>query len=288
MTTDKPTPELLPCPFCGGEACTKEWTVGSHDQIKIWCDSEHCEVYPSVFGNKISKIIAWNTRPSELRQAGVDGAICEGMMHCAKCKFVLNRVTLTPQGAFCGDNKTEPCPNGCGPLWPMTWKQRALEAEEAHYKLLQTERCKNHPEKAMRANLDGDNLCQEYCDKWVQGEGAALQPAAQKTEGADCCDVDLSETVWHDKYHTLCEQSWKALGISEYTGLSIPEHIAALASRASVDVEALKRETVENTVGKFHSYGATRRDAEHWIKMAIDRLAETGRLHASHTGGKTE
>jgi len=65
----------------------------------------------------------------------------------------------------------------------------------------------------------------------------ALQPAAQKTEGAECCDVDLSETVWHDKYHTLCEQSWKALGISEYTGLSIPEHISALASRASVDVE---------------------------------------------------
>jgi hypothetical protein len=224
MTTDKPTPELLPCPFCGGEACTKEWTVGSHDQIKIWCDSEHCEVYPSVFGNKISKIIAWNTRPSELRQAGVEAK-------------------------------------------PALW----IEKDEF-----------------------GDYLDYHWSSK-EQAEGKGIkvyplyeQPAAQKTEGADCCDVDLSETVWHDKYHTLCEQSWKALGISEYTGLSIPEHIAALASRASVDVEALKRETVENTVGKFHSYGATRRDAEHWIKMAIDRLAETGRLHASHTGGKTE
>lgn len=46
--------------------------------------------------------------------------------------------------------------------------------------------------------------------------------------GEPCCDVDLNETVWHDKYHQLCERCWKALGITEYTGLSIPEHIAAL------------------------------------------------------------
>lgn len=29
-----------------------------------------------------------------------------------------------------GDNKTEPCPNGCGPLWPVTWKQWAKEMDE--------------------------------------------------------------------------------------------------------------------------------------------------------------
>lgn len=30
------------------------------------------------------------------------------------------------------------------------------------------------------------------------------------------------------KYHELCKQCWGALGITEYTGKSIPEHIAEL------------------------------------------------------------
>lgn len=53
-----------------------------------------------------------------------------GVMHCAKCEFRLHRVTLYmgdgTTGA--GDSKTEPCPNGCGPLWPVTWEQEAREA----------------------------------------------------------------------------------------------------------------------------------------------------------------
>lgn len=45
-----------------------------------------------------------------------------GKMRCAKCKFGLTRVTLyTGNGAVgAGGNETEPCPNGCGPLWPVT------------------------------------------------------------------------------------------------------------------------------------------------------------------------
>lgn len=50
-----------------------------------------------------------------------------GMMRCAKCSFVLVRNVLHAQsGAItAGGNETEPCPNGCGPLWPMTWRQHA-------------------------------------------------------------------------------------------------------------------------------------------------------------------
>lgn len=56
-----------------------------------------------------------------------EGAIVPGMMHCAKCKFVLTRKTLHINYGMtsAGDNKTEPCPNGCGPLWPYTWKMMA-------------------------------------------------------------------------------------------------------------------------------------------------------------------
>ena len=33
--------------------------------------------------------------------------------------------------------------------------------------------CINHPDRPMRENLDGENLCQECCDVWVRGEGVA-------------------------------------------------------------------------------------------------------------------
>lgn len=53
-----------------------------------------------------------------------------GVMHCAKCKFRVHRTTLYMGSGTTGpgDNKTEPCPNGCGPLWPVTWEQEAREA----------------------------------------------------------------------------------------------------------------------------------------------------------------
>ena len=55
--------------------------------------------------------------------------VVPGVMHCARCKFQLQRVNLYVNvgtvGA--GDNDTEPCPNGCGPLWPVTWEQEARE-----------------------------------------------------------------------------------------------------------------------------------------------------------------
>lgn len=56
-----------------------------------------------------------------------------GVMHCAKCRFRLNRINLNVNvgTVTAGDNKTEPCPNGCGPLWPITWEQEAREGYAA-------------------------------------------------------------------------------------------------------------------------------------------------------------
>lgn len=52
-----------------------------------------------------------------------------GELHCAKCKFRLSKRVLNMQAGtvHCGTSKTEPCPNGCGPLWPITWEQEARE-----------------------------------------------------------------------------------------------------------------------------------------------------------------
>lgn len=55
--------------------------------------------------------------------------VVPGVMHCARCKFRVARVNLYVNvGAVgVGDNDTEPCPNGCGPLWHVTWEQEARE-----------------------------------------------------------------------------------------------------------------------------------------------------------------
>lgn len=60
----------------------------------------------------------------------VDPLLVPGRMHCAKCKFSLTRVNLYFANGTTGPggNETEPCPNGCGPLWPVTWEQEAREA----------------------------------------------------------------------------------------------------------------------------------------------------------------
>lgn len=56
--------------------------------------------------------------------------VVPGSMKCAKCAFVLTRVNLYVQNGAMGpgNNDTEPCPNGCGPLWPETWEQAARDA----------------------------------------------------------------------------------------------------------------------------------------------------------------
>jgi hypothetical protein len=55
-----------------------------------------------------------------------------GEMRCAKCKFVLLRRTMFVRSGTigAGSNETEPCPNGCGPLWSRTWKDVAVETGE--------------------------------------------------------------------------------------------------------------------------------------------------------------
>lgn len=55
-----------------------------------------------------------------------------GVMRCAKCSFQLHRTNLYMVNGTTGPgtSETEPCPNGCGPLWPVTWEQYAREACE--------------------------------------------------------------------------------------------------------------------------------------------------------------
>ncbi|MCI1005237.1 hypothetical protein [Herbaspirillum sp. C7C8] len=44
--------------------------------------------------------------------------LAPGVLHCAKCGLHATLIGKAYQQA-----KEEGCPNGCGPLWPLTWEQ---------------------------------------------------------------------------------------------------------------------------------------------------------------------
>ena len=62
--------------------------------------------------------------------AAKQALLVPGEMRCAKCNFGLIRTNLYVNNGTTGpgSNETEPCPNGCGPLWPETWEHSAREA----------------------------------------------------------------------------------------------------------------------------------------------------------------
>lgn len=112
-----------------------------------------------------------STQPTPTPQSARQRSdLVPGVMHCAKCKFQLNRVTLcvSDGNAYAGDNKTEPCPNGCGPLWPVTWEQEAKNCwkalEEMHERLMAATALAAAPQPAPTADsllADADRI-----EKW--------------------------------------------------------------------------------------------------------------------------
>lgn len=57
-------------------------------------------------------------RIAELESSG----IASGILRCTECSFVQtkNNISITPDAIVIGNSKPEPCPNGCGPLQPVT------------------------------------------------------------------------------------------------------------------------------------------------------------------------
>lgn len=54
-----------------------------------------------------------------------------GLYRCAKCFFVLLSKKLYVKSGTVGPNeKSDDCPNGCGPLWRVTWKERAEQLRQ--------------------------------------------------------------------------------------------------------------------------------------------------------------
>ena len=113
--------------------------------------------------------------------------VVPGVVHCVRCKFRLVRTDLNVRSgrASAGNSDTEPCPNGCGPLWPVSWEQEAREGWET---------CEQFFARAMAAEDALKNLhevCRD-CDLAPQYGGPTEQ---QYTAAMDAAEAVLGPNV---------------------------------------------------------------------------------------------
>lgn len=91
-----------------------------------------------------------------------------GVVRCAKCSFQLARTNLYLGSGTTGpgDSKTEPCPNGCGPLWPVTWQTWATEGWQQAERYLEELR-------QLQAGPKGGSDANKLRVKWLEIRGLA-------------------------------------------------------------------------------------------------------------------
>ncbi|MGP5283034.1 hypothetical protein ACTXNJ_17840 [Pseudomonas helleri] len=118
-----------------------------------------------------------------------------GCMRCAKCNFRLQRVNLYMGSGTTGpgDSKTEPCPNGCGPLWPITWEQEARECWAAADSLFENLHAERDQLKVENGALLKDAERYRWlriADWWRSPVCVIRNPKEQAKLGTDCPSGD--------------------------------------------------------------------------------------------------
>ena len=80
--------ELLPCPFCGGEAEIMHLpAVEPSAQWHIHCANRDCEVDPFLWrSTEAEAIAAWNSR-AERTCRNASYRVDESRFHCSECEF---------------------------------------------------------------------------------------------------------------------------------------------------------------------------------------------------------
>lgn len=219
MTTDKPTPELLPCPLCRDRSGLSL----AADKIGKYIGCMNCLII-------CRDIDAWNTRPSELRQAGVDG------IDLTEWHDFASKISDMLWGGELGWTRT-----GLGGMLAVL-KERIEQADD-------------FKRETLASIIHSEDNYQEQL--------TALQPAAQKTEGVG----EASDALPYVK--AAFDRLAAIDGAIEWSeDRKIIE--AALASRASVDVEDLKREFIGRLDG---SDPCTKAFATGLIQGIFDDLA---------------
>ena len=128
-----------------------------------------------------------------------------GIVRCAKCAFQLARTTLYMGSGTvgAGDSKTEPCPNGCGPLWPVTWETWAREGWAEAERL--------HMENAATPPAQGIDLGPRPMDT-APCDGTMVRLLVQFTDNATEDTDGAAWTIGANNHDHDGEDVWKFAG----------------------------------------------------------------------------
>lgn len=146
-----------------------------------------------------------------------------GQWRCAKCKFVCQKMTLNANTGAVGvqaDTKTEPCPNGCGPLWPMTERESGNELAdrciEALDRATKAEAAIKEAEAAKDgAYLERNRLVALLAKLFPSGiKRTAIEGWSEDWHGCVFIDLPNGQASWH--YHD--SQAFLFDGLPPYSG----------------------------------------------------------------------
>lgn len=98
--------ELLPCPFCGGDARLGISGDYGDGDPQVHCDNLQCRISGPYCDTEAEAIAAWNLRtsPPPSGEAGED----EGCGHCAKCGLDWDAPASAPRCDECPPAAVEP------------------------------------------------------------------------------------------------------------------------------------------------------------------------------------
>lgn len=229
-----------------------------------------------------------------------------GVMHCAKCKFRLHRTTMYMGSGTTGpgDNKTEPCPNGCGPLWPVTWEQEAREAmalaDGLHEQLQAAQQqgeekiacdVKVAPATTFRAGVSLSTVVRAIRSRaeWAAKEGDGPYVFLGKTDHIEdklgMVAEDRSKWSLHDRVEFALRDAGfdydEAFNIASVAAAPAPDHSAGVGAKAVPDITDTEIEAWAIRHG-FDGWSRTDRraafdDARTWLAQPADADADGAR-----------
>lgn len=99
----------------------------------------YSKIIDDIRNSNIARNSAWDEVKllrSELEAVKADRdkfKYCPGVMRCAKCEFQLLKsvINMSSGSVTAGNSDPEKCPNGCGPLWRVSWEEYANQHYEA-------------------------------------------------------------------------------------------------------------------------------------------------------------
>ncbi len=91
---------------------------------------------------------------------------CPGVMRCAKCEFQLLKsvINMSSGSVTPGNSDPEKCPNGCGPLWRVSWEEYANQHYEAAEKYFLEA-------KELRERIETAEKQEPFCWVWQNENG---------------------------------------------------------------------------------------------------------------------